>query len=1350
MTQYIENDVFRSCITKDIANYPYFNKNEDNTITLKPLVTNSIKKSNPLNFLMINDTFHDLVNPRGTYNPKGFIEGPLNYLLTGDKSITGDNVKIYENGINFPEFQQLTGRFEPKVAKSFEINMGLQTADTFITYDDILRDVRVPSPNQITINGEVLDKVIKSNGSIAISLNSDENSTFSAYIEQQNMDYAARNQAYLKISYFIRWYLHCPNLPQQGILDRTFQIADSTMKILFDAGSSFLKEFFSAERSMVQPFVAIPCILDSASTSTEKLDPTLDFHFERLEANQVVPIVSNYFSCDKYFFCYLPNTADEYSLDTLYGFSLAIFKIDQPNHNEVETIGRINNIQIAITKVREIYPPDDAAAAEEDYINAVKFIFSYINANPNIVARYYFGQVKKDKGDSSSCGTCGAGVPYIGRVISKIKELLVPPTAVNLPIDQVPFQPANENNGNAELRKILSNLNPKDTDEPLGGRIPFSDTRIAKIFCTANGNITVSNDDLYSLFQILADYKRTGDYQQAYTLLKAILTGAKDNSEFFTFCSGDELSALIGRLLGVPTIYQTASGAQCRLYRGRSFTGSREDKLKYKLSNDINIIQKYCNSIRGKIENLQIFITHNYKYNLQLREKLRTFITDLEGEFTNPPVINDKQMNTFFKLISVRNAFNKLEKIIELSDHLLDNFFELPASAVSLADDAVAAVSQSVSQAANVGVIFDLCKQIKTIKEGPDNLLLENEVKINETLIKVSQFEENINGLKIFNFIEDNFPQYFNNIKIQNNVKNNQILIDYDDKDNLAPLNTIRNLKIPLLGVNFFSSKVKSVSSLYSTYNSATPSAQPSEQPGRSSQRNASVMRDKKKLQKTEFLNGYNEFIDSCKFLVGEFKIQSYDEFTGIMSSVTITALTEFSAPGEVEPVVPAVVPGAVVQSPTPDEQKVAIIMLNLSRALAQIPEPEHAAESEEQPHIGGNYQPKYNQQGGATPDENIRTILNDVKQLLLNLYNKCTNYIKNVQNDAAIKPISSLDLTDVTNFHNFLDAISDIYETDEFCYQLLFQEADVEEENTIDNINIGILTGLKLITDKYTYSDLGYSRGNVIEKNISINYLLHSQNDKLNLYPIKILLYILGWSNYEPISDAAAAPATATADNPNSTFILELIDTYFVDPDADKVLLLLPQGPSLPGVKPIQPVEFVSSNKSDLGIDKTIVEKNKSIFSILTISIMEYLYYGNYGNIYSFNNGFLRDIWRTITRSESIPNSFNEPTQIYLQKIFLTYLNSTITYVEIKTGISPSAAAGVKSVRQLKTLSTSQGKTTTPLDLRRKIGGKQRKTIKKNKTRTNSKTRRMRKIRKHKFTKRMKKSNRLNKRSRK
>jgi hypothetical protein len=186
MTQYIEENVFISCITNNRANnpanYPYFT-NDGNNVALKPEITNDVKKANPLNFLMINDTFHDLVNPRGTYNPIGFIDGPLNYLLTGEY-FRGDNVNKYIDGINFPEYQQLKGRFEPKVAKSFEINMGLQTADTFITYDEILANVEIPAPNQITIKPLFLQKIISANGSISITIDSGESSTFSSYIEK--------------------------------------------------------------------------------------------------------------------------------------------------------------------------------------------------------------------------------------------------------------------------------------------------------------------------------------------------------------------------------------------------------------------------------------------------------------------------------------------------------------------------------------------------------------------------------------------------------------------------------------------------------------------------------------------------------------------------------------------------------------------------------------------------------------------------------------------------------------------------------------------------------------------------------------------------------------------------------------------------------------------------------------------------------------------------------------------------------------------------------------------------------------------------------------------------------------
>jgi hypothetical protein len=1302
MTQYIEEEVFRSCITSDRENYPYFTK-DGNNVKLKDDVTKDFKTSNPLNFLMINDTFHDLVNPRGTYNPKGFIEGPLNYLLTGDTSITTDNVKTYENGINFPEYQELSGRFEPKVAKAFEINMGLQTADTFITYDDILRYVTIDSANQIIINNpEFLKKVIDANGSIAISLNSDESSTFSTYIEKKNMNNAERNDAYLKISYFIRWYLHSTHVERTN----TYDITDTSMKILFDAGSSFLKEFFSAPDSKVEPFVAIPCILDSASTSTEKLDPNLDFFFEEVTLGHVVPIVSNYFSCDKYFFCYLPNTNDQYNLDTLYGFSLAIIKVT-PENREV-----IQSIRNKVAKFNS-----------DEYFAACQTVYEYINTNTNKnVARYFFGQVKKDKSYNSSCGTCGAGVPYIGRVISKIKNL----QSIEFPVTGPWLSQDQQSNLNI-LKNELDSLKD-NTNEPLGGRIPFSDARILKIFCDLNENITMTEEDLLSLFQILADYKRTGDYQQAYTVLKAILKSG-GNSEFFTFCSGDELSALIGRLLGVPSIYQTANGAQCRLYRGRLFSTDDNAKRLYKLKNDIKIINKYCDAINTRIGFLKKFISNNYDRNLVLRDKLRVFIESLKTEYdaantsantafaSNNKVAvkannlaKENRINAFFKLISVRNAFNKLNEIISLSSLLSTDFFPN-----------VIGSGESI-----ISKIISHCKNIKAIQG--DDIIISKENDIVDALEAVSDFEATLNGFKIYNFIEDNFPQYFN--KIDDNPQLISINGSYDEDISIIDLSntdTNKNLKIPALDLNFVFSKVRSVSSLFSTYSSINETE--TQIKSNSGRRRQDVLNDKLRLLKIEFLNGYNEFIDSCKFLQDNgntFKIQDVYKFDEIMS--TKNDVLARILPEEVSaPVAIDTIDGTLLA---------AEVLIELARG--QQP-------GEQQPRGGSNEETKYIQQGGAIYDENKRIILNDVKKLLLNLYNKCTNYIKNVQNDPSIAEFA-INLGVPANFLAFLNTISATYETEQFCYQLLFQEADVEEENTIDNINIGFLTGLKLITDQYTYADLGYTQlrqgsEDIIKENISINFLLNP-NPLINLSDIKTLLFLLGCS---------------------STDYLELISTYFDEPvekyDTKKDVEIDDREETLPLVS-----SYPENLLQPLQPSQPIPDSIKSIFSIVFCSILEYLYYGREnGKIYKFNSEYIDSIISlslagnvtSLSRSYAlnVDSKINEPSDSYLTSTLKNYINAIPDVMLEKLGYQTLNIHSKRKATQ-RTLpnvtSESQKGPTYVAKGVNKMGGKQRKTIKKSKTNTNSKTRKMKKTKKQKFTKRMKKSNRNNKRSRK
>ena len=412
----------------------------------------------------------------------------------------------------------------------------------------------------------------------------------------------------------------------------------------------------------------------------------------------------------------------------------------------------------------------------------------------------------------------------------------------------------------------------------------------------------------------------------------------------------------------------------------------------------------------------------------------------------------------------------------------------------------------------------------------------------------------------------------------------------------------------------------------------------------------------------------------------------------------------------------------------------------------------------------GGNNEFTYNQQGGSTTYANKRQIWNDVKKLLLNLYNKCTNYIKDVKRDSAVleilRPLLPQPqpqiiqlpqdfLNNNQNFIAFLNAISTIYETDKFCYQLLFQEADVEEENTIDNINIGFLTGLNLITNQYTYFDFGYREKNIpnnensiVYKNISINFLLNS--DIFGLSDIKTVLYLLGLSKYTPPppppTPFRAPPTPFRAPPPQAPpepepapvipSLLDLINTYFDETDEIEVLLVS----QLP-LRPTPPTDTLNIDPDCIKLKGSI----SGIFAIVVLSIMEVLYYGAYsGTTYMFNQNYIMETIIRPNTELSLLNviHYNDSAEQYLYRLG-TRLNYVIDRVGSSIGcnIVGTVAAGVVQRNQAKRS--------------RQRGGNTRKTIKKNKTRTNSKTRKMRKIRKHKFTKRMKKSNR-HKRSRK
>ncbi|MEI7488580.1 MAG: hypothetical protein WCJ72_14460, partial [Chryseobacterium sp.] len=180
---------------------------------------------------------------------------------------------------------------------------------------------------------------------------------------------------------------------------------------------------------------------------------------------------------------------------------------------------------------------------KREYKDALDAMLSYINQNPDKIPRYYFGQVQKDADDDSQCGTSGAGVAYIGQVMNAVTDIL---SNVNS-FDRNGF-------GNHDLFKETLN---RVKDNNSSHRIPIADDRLLKMFPE------LTREDIQLIYDIVADYKRCGDYQQAYTALKRILKGRR-----CIYSSGDELSALIARLLGVPTILQLTASGKCILYRG--------------------------------------------------------------------------------------------------------------------------------------------------------------------------------------------------------------------------------------------------------------------------------------------------------------------------------------------------------------------------------------------------------------------------------------------------------------------------------------------------------------------------------------------------------------------------------------------------------------------------------------------------------------------------------------------------------------------------------------------------------------------------------------------------------------
>ena len=190
--------------------------------------------------------------------------------------------------------------------------------------------------------------------------------------------------------------------------------------------------------------------------------------------------------------------------------------------------------------------------------------------NSDYSARYFFGPQKNSLGgEKDPCGSEGASVSHIGKTMKNLESFKV-------------------NNLKSNSVDQAKKLNEVKLDGGYNSScIPIGDSRFLKLFHKTGGIIQTPNE-INSLLKLLADYKRTGDYEQSLTLARRILNTKGINSGNYTFSSIDLLSTLFARLNGIPSVYQVGSNGTITLYKNTLNLGSDKDREKAELQAQAN------------------------------------------------------------------------------------------------------------------------------------------------------------------------------------------------------------------------------------------------------------------------------------------------------------------------------------------------------------------------------------------------------------------------------------------------------------------------------------------------------------------------------------------------------------------------------------------------------------------------------------------------------------------------------------------------------------------------------------------------------------------------------------------
>ena len=468
----------------------------------------------PLGKLAIADTFHDLAQARLHYNEKYFKDTIMEKLISDHFHDKNDPVYSYRQIVSLLFSDNvLVSSFEPTVNSYIESFFGLQPAIQEITFDNILFD---------TVD-DLNEKVSKSNGSVKLVVPTGYTS-FSHYLTKfkdrvtktSNLEYSYL-EAQGKFATFIKEYLHHPD----RIVTGSANISD-TIRFLFDAGANAIGKIFRYPGSGGVRYNAMACTADSASSSDDDLDPTIPNAYEQVKN---VNVSSNFLSFDKHRIRFTVNDNCTFGEHGTSCFSVNFMKteyVDDPLN-----FG---------TSARYFIGPQINQKVKDKLQTENKSL------NPDIF----------------TCGTEGASVSHIGKTFITLEKLKTGIKKGNYPTTSSQYDFLNS-----------TKLDPKYTSRCL----PVADGRFLKL---VDGNLFQTEDQINDLEKLISDYKRTGDYEQALTLRRAI-ENESGNGNCYTYSSIDLLSALFARLNGIPSIFQVSNGTMS-LYRSDAHKGTPEQR----------------------------------------------------------------------------------------------------------------------------------------------------------------------------------------------------------------------------------------------------------------------------------------------------------------------------------------------------------------------------------------------------------------------------------------------------------------------------------------------------------------------------------------------------------------------------------------------------------------------------------------------------------------------------------------------------------------------------------------------------------------------------------------------------